>query len=127
MKRVKKLGVWMDHSIAYLMEFTNNPFEIKTIESEFIERKKEQSISKKTGLSINNDQHVLYAYYNKIGEAIKNYKQIVLFGPTDAKVELFDVLSEDHRFVKMKVEIKETDKMSVNQQHAFINKYFTEN
>ncbi|CAM2946151.1 hypothetical protein [Flavobacterium frigoris] len=127
MKRVKKLGVWMDHSIAYLMEFTNNPFEIKTIESEFIERKKEQSISKKTGLSINNDQHVLYAYYNKIGEAIKNYKQIVLFGPTDAKVELFDVLSEDYRFVKMKVEIKETDKMSVNQQHAFINKYFTEN
>lgn len=127
MKRVKKLGVWMDHSIAYLMEFTNNPFEIKTIESEFIERKKEQSISKKTELSINNEQYVLYAYYNKIGEAIKNYKQIVLFGPTDAKVELFDVLSEDHRFVKMKVEIKETDKMSVNQQHAFINKYFTEN
>jgi hypothetical protein len=24
------------------------------------------------------------------------------FGPTDAKIELFDVLSEDHRFVKNK-------------------------
>ncbi|MEZ7498576.1 hypothetical protein QO200_07465 [Flavobacterium sp. Arc3] len=127
MKRVKKLGVWMDHSIAYLMEFTNNPFEIKTIESQFIEGKNELILSQKTDLSINTDQHLLYAYYNKIGEAIKNYKQIVLFGPADAKVELFDVLSEDHRFMKMKVEIKETEKMSVNQQHAFINKYFAEN
>ncbi len=127
MKRVKKLGVWMDHSIAYLMEFTNNPFEIRTIESQFTEGNNELILSKKTDLSINKDQHILYAYYNKIGEAIKNYKQIVLFGPADAKMELFDVLSEDHRFMKMKVEIKETDKMSVNQQHAFINKYFAEN
>jgi hypothetical protein len=32
----------MDGSfIAYLMEFTNSPFEIQTIESEFIEDKKE--------------------------------------------------------------------------------------
>jgi hypothetical protein len=127
MKRVKKLGVWMDHSIAYLMEFTSNPFEIKTIKSEFIESKKELSLSTTTDLPINSDQHILYAYYKKIGEAIKNYKQIVLFGPTDAKVELFDVLSEDHRFVKIKFEIKETDKMSMNQQHDFISKYFAEN
>lgn len=127
MKRVKKLGVWMDHSIAYLMEFTNNPFEIKTIESELTENNNQLILSKKSEALINMDQHTLYAYYNKIGEAIKNYKQIVLFGPTDAKIELFDVLSEDHRFVKIKVEIKETDKMSVNQQHDFINKYFAEN
>lgn len=127
MKRVKKLGVWMDHSIAYLMEFTNNPFEIKTIESELTEDNSQLILSKKSEALINMDQHTLYAYYNKIGEAIKNYKQIVLFGPTDAKIELFDVLSEDHRFVKIKVEIKETDKMSVNQQHDFINKYFAEN
>ncbi|WP_339920728.1 hypothetical protein [uncultured Flavobacterium sp.] len=127
MKRVKKLGVWMDHSIAYLMEFTNNPFEIKTIESELTEDNNQLILSKKSEALINMDQHTLYAYYNKIGEAIKNYKQIVLFGPTDAKIELFDVLSEDHRFVKIKVEIKETDKMSVNQQHDFINKYFAEN
>lgn len=127
MKRVKKLGVWMDHSIAYLMEFTNSPFEIKTIEAELTEDANQFIVSKKSEALINMDQHTLYAYYNKIGEAIKNYKQIVLFGPADAKIELFDVLSEDHRFVKIKVEIKETDKMSVNQQHAFINEYFAEN
>ena len=127
MKRVKKLGIWMDHSVAYLMEFTNNPFEIKTIESQFSINEKELQKSKKATALISKEKHVLFDYYNKISEAIKNYKQIILFGPSCAKIEFFDVLSEDERFLKMKVEIKETDKMSLNQQHAFILKYFTNN
>jgi hypothetical protein len=34
--------------------------------------------------------HVLHAYYNKIGEPLKLQTNSP-FGPTDAKVELFDV------------------------------------
>jgi hypothetical protein len=117
----------MDHSITYLMEFTNSPFEIKTIESELTKGKKDFPWSQSTGLSINLDHHGLHAYYKKIGEASKNYKQIVLFGQTDATVELFDILSEDNRFVKIIFEIKETDKMNVKQQHDCITKYFAEN
>jgi hypothetical protein len=124
MKRVKKLGVWMDHSIAYLMEFTNNPFEIKTIESQLRRDKKNFYLSESTQLSINKDLATLYSYYNKIGEAIKGYQQIVLFGPTTAKVELFDMLSEDDRFLKIRFEIKDTDKMNAKQQNEFITKYF---
>ncbi|MFT5713753.1 MAG: hypothetical protein ACI9WT_000291 [Flavobacterium sp.] len=124
MKTVKKLGIWMDHSIAYLMEFTNSPFEIKTIESNFSVEEKELQLSKAPALLINEEKHILHEYYNKIGDAIKNYKQIVLFGPSDAKVEFFDVLSEDERFLKIKFEIKETDKMSMHQQHDFILEYF---
>jgi len=127
MKTVKKLGIWMDHSIAYLMEFTNNPFEIKTIESKFSIDEKNLKSSNISDLLINKEKHVLYNYYNKIGEAIKNYKQIVLFGPSDAKIEFFDVLSEDERFVKLKVEIRETDKMTMHQQHDFILEYFAKN
>ena len=33
MQTSKKLGVWMDHSTAHLMEFTSKHFEIETIES----------------------------------------------------------------------------------------------
>ncbi len=124
MKTVKKLGIWMDHSIAYLMEFTNNPFEIKTIESKFSIDEKKLKSSKIPDLLISKEKHALYNYYNKIGEAIKSYKQIVLFGPSDAKIEFFDVLSEDERFVKLKVEIRETDKMTMHQQHDFILEYF---
>jgi hypothetical protein len=39
----------------------------KTIESSFIEDKKELPWLKNTALSINMDKHVLHAYYNKIG------------------------------------------------------------
>jgi hypothetical protein len=124
MKTVKKLGVWIDHSIAYLMEFTNNPFEIQTIESNFSINEKKLKTSKIAARLIYEEKQVLFDYYNKIGEAIKNYKQIVLFGPSCAKMELFDVLSEDERFVKIKIEIKETDKMNMHQQHDFILEYF---
>jgi hypothetical protein len=71
----------MDHSIAYLMEFTNNPFEIKTIESELTEDNNQLFFQKKSEALINMDQHTLYAYYNKIGEAIKTTNKSVLFWP----------------------------------------------
>lgn len=40
------------------------------------------------------------------------------------KFNFFDFLSEDERFLKLKIEIKDADKMNVNQQHDFINEYF---
>ena len=54
-----------------------------------------------------------------------NYDKVVLFGPTNAKTEFFNYLSEDHRFVKIKIYIKETDKMNSFQRQNFINDYFS--
>ena len=39
----------------------------------------------------NKEQHEQSDYYKKLGETIKNYTEVLLFGPTDAKVELFIV------------------------------------
>jgi len=50
---------------------------------------------------------------------------VFLFGPTDAKVELFNILEADHRFAKIKIEVKHADKMTENQQHAFVKKFFS--
>lgn len=126
MSATKKLGIWMDHSFAHLMEFTSKHFEIETIESKFPKNnKKNINLAKNESLNPNIDKQQRYDYYKKIGEAIKNYKRVILFGPTDAKVELFDLLSEDERFLKIKFEIKDTDKMTVNQQHNFVKEYFS--
>ena len=125
MKPTKKLGIWMDHSIAYLMEFTTNPFEIKTIESKFTYEKKMEALVKSESLMHHKEQQQLSSYYKKLGEVIKDYNRVLLFGPTNAKVELFDILSEDERFVNIKIEIKETDKMSANQKDAFVKSYFS--
>jgi hypothetical protein len=125
MKATKKLGIWMDHSIAYLMEFTSNPHKIKTIKSKFTHHKKQEALSKSESLMHNKEQQQLSSYYKKLGEVIKNYKRIILFGPTNAKVELFDVLSEDEQFSKIKIEIKDTDKMTENQKSSFVTDYFS--
>ena len=123
MKNAKKLGIWMDHKIAHLMEFTNEPFEVQTIESKFpfVEENHEEKIET-ADVKL---KHRQFKYYKKIGEVIKDYYQVILFGPTDAKFELFNILSEDNRFVKIKVEIKDTDRMTRSQLHSFVNEYFS--
>ena len=126
MKTTKKLGVWMDHSIAYLMEFTSKHFEIETIESKLTNQQKNISLAEYESLIKSKEKKQLSDYYKKIGETIKNYKRVILFGHSNAKVELFDFLSEDERFLKIKFEIKNTDKMTANQQHTFVKEYFSE-
>lgn len=126
MKSTKKIGIWMDHSFAHIMEFTSRHFEIETIESEFISKKR----SNKTTLKYNDIDNIQKKkpsdYYKKIGDHIQNYHRVILFGPTNAKVDLFDFLSEDERFLKIKFEIKETDKMTQSQQHSFVKEYFSQ-
>lgn len=125
MTTAKNLGIWMDHSSAHLMEITTGPIETKTIVSKFTHQEKEQSFSKGEKLMHNKEEHQQSEYYKELGESIKNYEEVILFGPTDAKVELFNVLRADHRFAKIKIEIKQADKMTENQQHAFVREYFS--
>ena len=56
---------------------------------------------------------------------VKNYDEVILFGPTDAKVELFNILKADQHFDKIKIDIKQADKMTENQQHAFVKDHFS--
>ena len=125
MKAKNKLGIWMDHSIAHLMEFTTKPVDIIFIESKLTENEEKELLAKTESLQNSKEKMQLSDYYKKLSEAIKNYKRIILFGPTSAKVELFDVLSEDNRFLKMKVEIKDTDYMTESQQQDFVMEYFS--
>ena len=64
-------------------------------------------------------------YYQAIAESIKNYDEVLLFGPTNAKTELSNILDDDLNFSKIKIEIKQADKMTENQEHAFVRDYFS--
>ncbi|CAN5298500.1 hypothetical protein BH10BAC4_BH10BAC4_05840 [soil metagenome] len=125
METGKKLGIWMDHSSAHLIEFTAEPVEGKTIQSKFTHEEKESAIGKSENLMHSKEQHEQADYYKKLGEAIKNYHEVILFGPTNAKVELLNKLRADHRFEKIKIDVEATDKMTDNQQHAFVKHYFS--
>jgi hypothetical protein len=119
------LGIWMDHSNAHLMEFSPDTIETKTIVSEFTHQQKEHSLGKSENLMHNKEQYKQSEYYKKLGEVIKNYEDVVLFGPTEAKVELLNILKADHHFEKIKIETRHADKMTENQQHAFVKNYFS--
>jgi hypothetical protein len=119
MKITKNLGIWMDHSSAHLIEFTANPNETTTVETGF-----SHDVAHDAETQIHNTEHEYTAYYKKLGEIIKNYDEVLLFGPTDAKAELHNILSADHQFATINIEVKQADKMSENQQHAFVKAHF---
>ncbi len=117
----------MDHSNAHLMEFTTDPIETKTLESKFTHEEKEQSLGKSENLMHNKEQHEQATYYKELGEIIRNYKEVLLFGPTNAKMELFNTLKTDQLFADIKIEVESADKMTENQQHAFVREHFSIN
>jgi hypothetical protein len=114
----------MDHSIAHLMDYSTNPIVSKIIVSKFTHEEKENSLAKGESFMHNKEQHQQSEYYRKIGEIIRNYDDVILFGPTNAKSELFNILKTDHLFFKIRIRIRQTDKMTENQQHAFVKDYF---
>ena len=115
----------MDHSSANLMEFTSDSIKTETIESEFTHADKEHTLHRSEKTMHNKEQHEASEYYKKVGEAIRQYDDVLLFGPTEAKVELFNRLRVDHRFEKIKIHVEKTDAMTENQRHAFVRTYFS--
>jgi len=125
MKSKKLLGIWMDHSFAHLTEINNDTIETKIVESKpEVQVNKEDLYYKDESHMLNKEQGLLSAYYKKLGDIIMDYEEVILFGPTDAKNELLNLLKDNHLFDKIKIEAKSADKMTENQQHDFIKAYF---
>ena len=125
MKISKKLGIYMDHANARLIEFPIDSAKTQDLKSKFTHVEKQLSLSKSENVMHNKEQHEQAEYYKKLGEAIRNFDEVLLFGPTDAKTELLNILKADHLFEKIKIEVKQTDKMSETQEQIFIKEYFS--
>jgi len=126
MKTTKQLGIWMDHSIAHLMKLENNIIVSETIEAESIIPEDEDiEINWKDERSIQNkEQYNLSHFFKKLINVIKDYDEVLLFGPTDAKIELFNLIDNIHHMDMIKIAIKTTDKMPEDQQQTFVREYF---
>ena len=82
-------------------------------------------MGKGESLMHNKEQHQQSEYYKKLGEEIRKFDEVIIFGPTDAKAELFNILKADHRFENINIEVKQADKMTENQKHAFVIEHFS--
>jgi len=119
----KKLGIWMDHASAHLMEY-NDDMTTDIILSESTHAEKEKTLQKGESMMHNKEQQQQAEYYKTLGESIKNYDDVLLFGPTNARIELMNLLKADNHFSKIKIEIMPADKMTENQAQAFVRAYF---
>ena len=114
----------MDHSFARIMEFSTLPMETKTINSKFTQHEKDVSLAKGESHLNTKEQHHQAEYYKELSEVIRNYDDVLLFGQTDAKLELMNILKPNHLFEKINFEVISTDKMTENEQQIFVREHF---
>jgi hypothetical protein len=124
MENIKQIAVWMDHSKAQLMEYKNDTIIDNSILSDFTHEDKIDIMGKGEKHMHNKEQHEQSEYYKKLSGIIKNYNEVLLFGPTEAKKELLNIIKADPLLKNIKIEIKHSDKMTDNQIHAFVREYF---
>lgn len=118
------IGIWMDHSAAHLMDYPADPIVTRTIECDFTHQDKEETLKRGESNMHNKEQGEQAAYYKELAEVIRQYDEVLIFGPTEAKTELYDTFKDNHLYSQIKVEIRPTDKMTESQMHSFVKAYF---
>ena len=119
----KKIGVWMDHSDAHFIEFSGHDKQsFKTINLNHL--LKDMSKGKSKNLMHHKEEHQLKAYFQVIKDILKNYDEILLFGPTDAKIELEHELMSNPLFSKAMIHVVPADYMTEHQEHAMVSDFF---
>ena len=125
MEKIKQLGIWMDHSNAITMELENDTIIQNNIVSESTHQEKESTLASRGEKHMHvKDQHQQSSYYKKISDVIRNFQDVIIFGPTEAKYELRNLLKEDHLFKDIKIKVRHFDTLTENQMHAFVKEYF---
>jgi stalled ribosome rescue protein Dom34 len=123
MKTQKKVGIWMDHLNANLIDVEATDRN-RTITSKFNYDVQDEAIRKSENGMHNKRQQLTEDYYKEIADVILNFDQVLLFGPTNAKTELYNYIMEDLRFKDIKFTVEPADKMTDNQKDAFVKNYF---
>jgi len=123
METQKNLGIWMDYANANLIDL-NSESKSQTITSKFNFEVKDEAIRKSEKLMHNKEQQMDEAYYKQVAGVILNYDNVLLFGPTNAKTELYNYLKKDLHFKDIKIDVEPADKMTDNEKNAFVRKHF---
>lgn len=124
MEKIKKVAVYMDHFTANIIEYINAAEAIKTIKSEFNRSEKKEILQKGESQIHNKEQNLQLEFYSKLREELLNYESVLLFGATNAKTELLNILQTDAKFLNVEFILKNTDKLTDNEQIAFVNDCF---
>jgi hypothetical protein len=122
--KAKKLGIWMDHEHAYLIEFSVENKEVQAIPHKFTHGSSEKRVTHgEVHLHHKQERH-LSEYFKQLADVVREYDDVLLFGPTSAKTELFHSLNENKLYGHVKIRVQDADKMTENQRTAFVRNFF---
>lgn len=124
MEKTKKIAVYMDHFMANIIEYTNSAAAKKTIKSEFNRSEKKEILQKGESQIHNKEQNLQLEFYSKLRDELLDYNSVLLFGSTNAKTELLNILQADAKFLNVEFTLKNTDKLTDNEQIAFVDDCF---
>lgn len=124
MENKKKLAIYLDHSTANSIEYTNTAHLLSTVKLEFNPVEKKEVLQKGESHLHDKEQHLQQQFYKKISNASLGFSTVVLFGPTTAKAELENILTNDNRFSNVDVILKITDKLNPKEQIDYVNNLF---
>ena len=132
----KSIGVWLDHSKAHFIDLSKGP---AIVETAFSDKESEVRYTGEgsngtllgNNRATNNESHVhnraqeiMQEYYHVLSDRLKNYDDILLFGPTSAKDELYNKLNADKHFAGKNIRVEAADKLTENQMVAKVKSYF---
>ena len=124
MQTTTQLAIFMDNASAHIMELNHGVITTKTIDSKFSHQMREEALSKSENVMHEKEQQHQASYYDALSAVIIEYSDVLIFGPTNAKLELHNILKKDKHFDDINIEIKSSDKINVAQQEAFVKDYF---
>jgi hypothetical protein len=123
MTKQKNVAVWLDHSKAQLIDNQTNEVST-TIHSKFDFDKKEEALRRSENIMHNKEQQAQTSFYKQIAALIIDYDNVLLFGPTDAKLELQNFLKRNTRFQHKQISVQSSDQMTLPEKFAFVKSYF---
>lgn len=137
--KVKRIGIWLDHSKAYFIRYDSgesNLIEIVDSPHQRIKREKGEArddtrftsnplhVSNNENRKHNVLQNELKQYYKILEPKTVIYDEILLFGPTLAKEEFYNIISELKAFKNKSIIVQSSDKMTENQKLAYVRDFF---
>lgn len=130
-----KVGIWLDHREAALVEISD-----KGICTRFIQSGVEEHINEKRGSRSKTpygpqgvfaedkvdrrNQNQLNQYYSEVASGINNADSLYIFGPAEAKQEFAKYLEQNQAKKPTKVEVATADRMTETEIIEAVKKHF---
>ena len=123
MIKTKQLAIFMDDRNALFIELYNHMIVSRNIV--FKSKENEGYINYNYSIpSLGSDKHHQLAFYKQISNIIRNYQQVVFFGPIDTKKEFNNLLNTDEHLKNIKIEFVSTKEMTNFQIAEFALNFY---